>query len=86
MTIPKYCVIKHEKYRDVAFRVTKCFDTGTKLKLKGWWINQGKEKSWPIVDTTIEIDKDRERHGWLIANDPEALCLRDTDWRKLVIS
>lgn len=84
-SIPKGNIIKHRKYRDAAFYVEKCFDVGHKLKIKGYWMNQGFEKSWIIDNDSIIIHKNKpcDRGQWFIANDPEVKCLRDTDWRPL---
>lgn len=79
MKLPKYSIIKHKAYRDVAFLVYKCFDAGYKLKIKGRWINQGFDNSWPMDHAKITI-LDKDVKDWLMCANPSAKCVRYEEW------
>jgi len=76
-------IIKHIKYRDVAFYVVKARYFGTTIKIKGHWINLGFDQCWTIQRANIVINRVLEKNNWLIATEPAAYTLRYIKWDKL---
>jgi hypothetical protein len=81
MNIQKGDYIKHKNFMDVAIRVSSVIVLPDRVHVKGYWFNQGFEKSWPIRETgdCIEIMK-RGLCAWRVCKNHQAICLRHETW------
>jgi hypothetical protein len=75
-------IIKHKNSMDVCFMISKVFTVHNRLKIKGFWINQGFVKSWALKSDRIEIMK-ADYSNWLRSTTPHVECLRHSQWKGL---
>lgn len=76
-------VIKHEKFMDVCFMLSRVFKGKKGIKVSGVWMNMGYTRSWFIEDGSFEI-KMEDLQSWLICTDEKVNpCLRYCPWEKV---
>lgn len=75
-------VIRHRKWKDVAFKVDMALCEFGRYDIWGQWINLGFEKSWVIYDDVkiTVMSEELGRGDFLYCCDPEAKCLRYEQW------
>jgi hypothetical protein len=84
MRIPRqFDIIKHEKFSDVAVLVEKIFTFRKKWTVKGSWINQGFETTYPMgINAKFEIPLEKLSE-WLICENTDAKFIRNEKWSNL---
>jgi hypothetical protein len=79
-------IIRHKRAMDVAFDISKRFDTGPigrRFKLKGHWINMGFDESYVIMPDKIEIQYE-DLENWEYCLNPFEKCIRKSLWASAV--
>lgn len=75
--------IKHTRNKDVAYVVTKAFDTGNTQLLKAFVINLGYKESWPLNVKIGMVIKNEDLVNWHYCKDVNKLCLRNAEWARI---
>lgn len=77
----KYQMIKHKRWRDVAFQVMGVW-VGDQVVMQGNYLNQGFDKTYYLLagDIKVKIDNIGE---WLYCLGRADRCIRYSEWRKL---
>ena len=77
-------IIKHNKFLDIAIEIDKpILKMAHKWRIRGKWVNQGFVETYDIgIRCNIDI-KTQDLKDWLICNEPNLICIRYADWRKL---
>lgn len=80
-------VIKHSKFMDVAFEVTKVrgpYGPNERIEVSGWWLNQGYVNSWNMgVHQKLRFTVAQLKADWSVCMFPHVDCIRDTAWKPL---
>ena len=87
MILPrKNDIIKHERFMDVAFEIRHIFGPygpNDKYKVKGNWLNQGFINTYSLRYQQTLIIYRNDFCNWLICDDPNIKCIRNSSWRKI---
>jgi hypothetical protein len=77
-------VIRHKRFMDVCVLVTKSFDVGHKLKVKGKWVNMAYVRSYELgVNAKFDVAKS-DLKDWEYCVSPEGKeCLRYAEWKPI---
>jgi len=72
-------VIKHNKWKDVAFKVNTVW-MGENVVLKGFYLNQGFDKTFFLILSNIQF-KIEDIENWLYCLNKEDKCIRYSPWK-----
>lgn len=74
-------MIRHERFMDVCFEVTKVFELPHKIKVTGYWHNMGFVTSYPLlIKQTLNIPIEQISQ-WSICMENFPKCYRNAPWR-----
>lgn len=77
-------IIKHQKFLDVAFKLTRpLIHTHKQIIFRGTWLNMGYVETFELgIKATLKIDKSK-LNEWLFCVDESLPCIRFSEWKSV---
>jgi hypothetical protein len=84
MSIRNGDIIRHAKFKDVAFYITAVFTFSTGIMVRGYWVNQGFVETYFVpTDVDSHLIAEDDLPLWLKCDEPTAKCIRNSTWTQL---